>query len=122
LNSFREKWGFNLLARYEVLLTRYGPCGSYNPDTGKIIVLAKSDGSFRRSKSHHVVANEIVEIGIEPLIKNLKLTHEERERVTDLTCFLGLGDILQGYTMKLNDTSLSPIGDKILEIKELINF
>lgn len=111
LALFQKKWGFRLLPKYEVVLTSFGPGGRFDLDSGKIIALTKKDGSFKRRRPHHVVVQEIVEMGLEYFVKKFKLTHAEKERVADYTCSRGLGNILEKYTLKIDDPSLSPVGD-----------
>lgn len=115
LAIFSKKWGCNVLPRYEVVLTRYGPGGRYNPDTGSIIALTNIDGSFRRARPCLTVGHEIIEIGIHPLVKKFRLTHEEKERVADHVCIKGLADILEGYTFQTDDPNISPVGDKRID-------
>ena len=99
--KFNDQWGFKLFPQYQIHLTRYGPGGSYNSNTGVIIMMAKADGSFKRQNPLHSIIHELIHIGIEDVIvKKYGLTHWEKERVVDKICVLRFGLILPGYELQ----------------------
>ena len=48
LEAKRLPWGFKEFPVYKVLLTLYGSGGSYDPDTGAIVVLTTVEGGFKQ--------------------------------------------------------------------------
>ena len=102
LPKFSEfcEWGFNLHKKYEILLTLYGPGGSYDFTKGRIILLSrrltKAGGSS--SKTVNTIIHEMVHIGIEPIVRKFRLTHYEKERIVDLFCSKKLK--IRGYYMQ----------------------
>ncbi|MCW5818255.1 MAG: hypothetical protein KIT84_45070 [Labilithrix sp.] len=92
-----SRWGFTSAPRYEVVLTLYGPGGSYDPDTATITVLTTPDGRFKKEPLHNLV-HEMVHIGIErPIVRRFDLTHHEKERLVDRLCIVAFADLLPGY-------------------------
>lgn len=90
-----------LQLRYEVLLTLYGPGGSYRSDTGRVIMLTRPDGSFRRPIPHGTVIHEIVHIGIQRrLVRRYRLSHWEKERLVDLICARLFRGLLPTYRLQ----------------------
>ncbi|MFC1894377.1 hypothetical protein ACFLYH_00325 [Candidatus Dependentiae bacterium] len=94
-----KNWGFQLKPKYEVLLTLYGPGGSYYPEKniGKIII---HKNNMKRSIAT-IIAHEIVHIGIEEdIVKQYNLEHWEKERLVDLICSLYLKDFFPNYKIQ----------------------
>ncbi|MFH1295185.1 MAG: hypothetical protein ABIH84_01230, partial [bacterium] len=103
--KLQEVWGFKVFPTYTVKLTKYGPGGSYNSDTGEIIMLTTVDGDFKQLYPVDTVIHESVHIGIEDIIvKKYHLSHTEKERLVDLMC----RDLFQDT---LKDCRLQSIGD-----------
>lgn len=99
--DFRKKWDFKIFPQYNVLLTRYGPGGSYNPDQGTIIMLTDIDGKFPVFRPDETIVHEIIHLGIEENIVNFfKLNHLEKETLVDLICILKFKDILPNYQIQ----------------------
>jgi hypothetical protein len=103
LETFRRwssRWGFASAPRYEVILTLYGPGGSYDPDAATITVVTTPDGRFKKEPLHTLV-HEMVHIGIEgPIVRRFALTHPEKERLVDRICLVAFGDRLSGYRLQ----------------------
>lgn len=77
-------WDFKIFPKYEVVLTKYGPGGRYNPNTGTVELLIFKGGKFGREPTHTII-HEIVHIGIEDsIVEKFKLNHSEKERLVDL--------------------------------------
>ena len=96
--TWRRDWGFLLFTMYEVALTLYGPGGSYDPDSGRIILLTTPDGRFRTPHPVHTIVHEMIHIGIEqPIVERLGLSHPEKERLVDRLAVVGLGHVLTDY-------------------------
>lgn len=84
LIKIRNFWDFKVFSEYEILLTKYGPGGRYNPNIGRVILLTTKDGGFKR-ESPHTILHEITHIGIEDsIVKKYTLSHSEKERLVDL--------------------------------------
>lgn len=118
LASLEKNWGFKLFPTYLVVLTKYGPGGSYDSINGRITMLTTVEGSFKRPDPEHTILHEIVHIGIEDaIVKEYNLDHSEKERLVDLF-------IKKYYETELPDYKCQSIGnanlDKyILDIKSL---
>lgn len=114
--EMNKKWGFKIFPKYSVLLTRYGPGGSYNPNKGSVIMMTNINGTFKKFHPEETVIHEIIHIGIEEnIVSHFSLDHWEKEAVVDLICILNFKDILPNYQVqsqgnkKINDyiTSIS---------------
>ena len=98
LAVLEKNWGFHLKPKYEITLTLYGMGGSYDPDRGKIIMLAVPGWVIKVERKARTIVHEIVHIGIEEnIVKKYKLGHWQKERVVDLICSLYLKDLLPNY-------------------------
>jgi hypothetical protein len=72
---------FNLKDQYTIVLTKYGSGGSYNSQTGEVIVNIKDR---EKDLIMGTILHEIVHIGIEHLIESYHITHWRKERLVDL--------------------------------------
>ena len=111
--SLEQAWSFRLYPRYEVVLTLYGPGGSYDPDTGRITLFTRPDGTFKGGGGPHTIVHEMVHLGIEAsIVVRYSLLHWEKERVVDQLCLQKLGDILDGYRLQSSgNAQLDPFLD-----------
>jgi hypothetical protein len=99
-DGWARHWGFELHPRYEVVLTLYGPGGSYDPDRATITVLTTPEGTFRKEPLHNVV-HEMVHLGIErPIVRRFGLSHVEKERLVDRICVTAFPELLVGYRVQ----------------------
>jgi len=99
--ELNKLWNFKTFPKYEILLTLYGTGGSFNANTGTVIMLTRRDGTFRRKRPHETIIHEIVHIGIHDIIvSRYKLEHWEKERLVDLICLYYFGDILPEYKLQ----------------------
>ena len=104
LIDLRDDWGFVLHPRYEVILSLYGPGGSYYPETGRVMLMTTPMGRFKRKNPAHTIVHEMVHLGIQkPIVARFGLKHREKERIVDLICTLYLGDLLDGYQVNTRD-------------------
>ena len=95
--TWERGWGFERRAHYELVLTLYGPGGSYDSDKGVVTILTTADGAFRIDPLQNAV-HEMVHIGIErPIVRRFGLSHEEKERLVDLICLRAFRGFLPAY-------------------------
>jgi len=84
LVKIRNYWDFKIFSEYEILLTKYGLGGRYNPNIGRVVLLTTKEGEFKR-ESPHTILHEITHIGIEDsIVKKYSLGYSEKERLVDL--------------------------------------
>ena len=109
LRNICSFWEFKLLPNYTVVLTKYGPGGSYNVDAGKITMLTTIGGKFKRDYPHHTVMHEIVHMGIEDsIVQKYKLNHQEKERLVDLF-------VKKYFEKELPEYNLQSMGDSRID-------
>src|SRR3974390_2301654 len=63
-DGWTRAWGFEHRARIDVVLTLYGPGGSYDPDASTITVLVTAAGGLRKKTLDNVL-HEMLHLGIE---------------------------------------------------------
>lgn len=124
-SELNHTWGFVVKPNYSICLTRYGPGGSYNAITGKVIILTNSDGSFKHSYPTHTPIHEMVHIGIqEPIVEKFKLSHSEKERLVDKICLALFSNELPGYFIQqLGDPRINEFissADDIVHLPEVL--
>jgi len=89
--------------KYTVLLTLYGPGGSYNAETGTITMLTSLDGRFRGGGAAENVSHEMMHIAVErTLVQRFNLMHWEKERLVDVLVHRELGEWLPEYQIQQN--------------------
>jgi len=113
--EFNHLWNFKLLPKYEITLTKYGPGGNYDVKTGKIVMMTRVDGTFKRPSPGHTPVHEMVHIGIEEnIVQKYNLSHWEKESLVDLICFLSFKKELPNYhTQDRGDKRLIPYINEI---------
>ena len=47
LSELRKNWDIQMVPEYQIVLTKYGPGGSYDENTGTIVVLTTKDEEFK---------------------------------------------------------------------------
>ena len=72
---------FHLRDVYTVFLTKYGVGGSYDAQSGKVIVNIETRG---KEKMIGTIVHEIIHTGIEHLIVSCDVQHWHKERLVDL--------------------------------------
>ncbi len=122
--KFQKDWGFKVYPIYDVSLTRYGRGGTSYED-GRIVMMTRRDGTFKRKDPSHTPIHEMVELGVKDLARLYKLTQAERERFVDHLCILGLTKSIPEYKYQTDDPDLSHVGDKRVDeffsLKSLTN-
>ncbi len=121
LKEICKNWDFRIFPEYQILLTRYGPGGSYsyNDHEGKIIMLTTKEGFFKRKNPVETVIHEITHIGIEEsIVEKYKLNHWEKERLVDLIVKIIFKEELSDYILqKSGSTEL----DQYIEVEAIKN-
>ncbi len=104
LAEYRKKWGFQLPKKYNIRLTLYGPGGSYDPETGTIVLLTSRQATFKTGPNPlETILHEAVHIGIEAsIVARYRLTHWTKERIVDQFMASHFIDICPGYRMQPN--------------------
>jgi hypothetical protein len=116
--EYHEQWGFYLPQRYDVRLTLYGPGGSFDRETGTIIMLTTREGNFKRGKDPlETMLHESVHMGTEAqIVLSYGLSHWTTERVVDKFIIAHFSDLCPQYRIQPNvETGI----DIILEDKEV---
>ncbi|MEO1449371.1 MAG: hypothetical protein AAFV07_07560 [Bacteroidota bacterium] len=95
-------WSMHAPPVYQVMLTLYGPGGSYNPDEGSILIYTTPDGRFKQyDNPANTLIHEIVHIGIEAsLIQPYSASHPLKERMVDLIVQICFGPELPDYRLQ----------------------
>lgn len=95
-------WGFRVFEEYRVVLTLYGPGGSYDPENGSAVLFTTSNGDFKRYENPaNTLIHEFIHIGIETsIIQRFQVPHGLKERIVDNLVMLHFSDQLPGYRMQ----------------------
>ncbi|MEK6153212.1 hypothetical protein WIW50_08130 [Flavobacteriaceae bacterium 3-367] len=119
LEAKRLPWGFKEFPVYKVLLSLYGSGGSYNPDTGAIVVLTTVEGGFKQYRNPaNTLIHEIVHIGLEyPIMEKYQVPHGLKERIVDRFVYLIFGEHLPEY--KVQDMGDPRIDAHLRSIQDL---
>jgi hypothetical protein len=107
--KYKSNWGFKIFPTYTIHLTMYGMGGSYDPQTGTIILLTTPDGTFVRGNSPtQTVIHEMVHLGIEKcIVQEYSLGQKTKERIVDLFCNYHFLSLVPDYRLQPNqDTSI----------------
>lgn len=98
--KYVKLWGFKLHSNYVVKLTRYGPGGSYDCDSGHIILKTEKERMpSKRNNPSEIIVHEITHIGIErAIVERFNLSHEIKERLVDQFIVHHFKDIFPDYT------------------------
>lgn len=106
-----KSWGFVMFDSYQVLLTLYGPGGSYDNQTGQIVMLTTPTGGFKGyANPANTLIHELFHIGIEePVVRKYGLNHQQKERLVDLFVKVWFGEVLPEYRLQgFGDSRLDP--------------
>lgn len=117
LSEIHSKWEFKMFPQYQLDLTLYGPGGSYDPETGRILLMTRPDGSFKGYNNPvNTIIHEMIHIGIEEsIVKKYRLSHTLKEQLVDRCVRILFGDMLPDY--RIQDFGNNQI-DKYLKSKE----
>lgn len=108
MESYAGEFSFALPEQVTVVVTKYGVGGSFDVNSGRVVVMMKPDGTLQKPAAHLVV-HELLHIATdEAYAKCFKLTHAQNERFIDLLCRDMFGDLLRDYRMQ-------PMGDERMD-------
>ncbi|NRB50010.1 MAG: hypothetical protein HRU41_20205 [Saprospiraceae bacterium] len=122
IKRHKRDWSFKVYDTYPIVLTLYGPGGSYDPDTGRILVFTTSDGRFKTSdNAAHVIIHEMVHIGIEEsIIQALTVPHAFKERIVDQLVVVYCTKWLPDYRVQnMGETRIDPYLETRRDAKQL---
>ncbi|MEM9324708.1 MAG: hypothetical protein AAGA85_03595 [Bacteroidota bacterium] len=122
IESRSYAWGFKSFPRYKVVLTLYGPGGSYNPDDGSILLYTTETGQFKQyGNPINTLIHEITHIGIEQsIIQPLAVPHGLKERIVDTFVSLHFGDQLPDYRIQaMGDEGIDQYFTTLKDISDL---
>lgn len=103
LKEICKNWDFRIFPEYQIILTRYGPGGSYSytDKVGIITMLITREGGFKRKNPVETVIHEITHIGIEEsIVTKFDLRHWEKERLVDLIVKIVFKEELPNYNLQ----------------------
>lgn len=104
ISSWADYEGFEPRDSVTVTLSLYGPGGSFDPDTGHIILWTNAQGLFKGGGGLHTIIHEMIHIAIEHgIAQPLQLQHWERERLVDLLAQQEFPDLLPDYRLQGGD-------------------
>lgn len=103
---------FHVPEQYTVVLTLYGPGGSYDPSIGTITLFTTPDGLFKGGGGTHTIIHEMMHIAVEEgLVQQFGLSHWEKERLVDVLTQRELGHLLPDY--QLQSQGVAEMGEAI---------
>lgn len=110
LKAIKTEWPMTTFDQYRVILTLYGPGGSYNPDNGSIILYTNKEGGFKNYKNPaNTIIHEIVHISTEaPIMQKYQVYHSLKERIIDNL-------VLLLFAKNLPDYRMQPFGDERID-------
>lgn len=122
--KMHDSWGFVLFPEYEIKVTRYGMGGSYDKDTGRIVMRVKDDGTFLRNQPHHTPIHEMLHIGTEAtIVRRFGLNQREKERMIDRMVVSLFSDIAPDYRVhNIGNKGIEPYitPETVMELPEAI--
>lgn len=81
VEALKELGSFKSKDHYVIKFTIYGTGGSYNSESGEIIINIKA---YPKEKIPGIIIHEITHVGIEQLIRKYSIKQWDKERVVDL--------------------------------------
>lgn len=114
IDTMKNNWDFDfrMFDIYAVVFTLYGSGGSYDPDTGTLMLFTSKEGNFKNYHNpSNTIIHEIVHIGIEEsIVQKYNVPHTLKERIVDKMVFLLFGDLLPDYQIQnMGDTVIDDL-------------
>ncbi|MEO9869076.1 hypothetical protein [Ekhidna sp.] len=122
LGQLELDWNFKIHQPYVVKLTLYGPGGSYNPDTGHIVLFTTTEGGFKQYENPAcTIIHEIVHMGVEQsLIQKLRIPHTSKERIVDQFVLLNFQNLIPSYQLQdMGDYRADAFMNSLDDLKDL---
>jgi len=114
LCNLNRNGNFNLFPLYQIILTKYGPGGSYDKNTGKVTIFTTEKGEFGFYDPIENIVHEIIHIGIEKsIVEKYKLSHGEKENLVDLIARYFFKEETPNYQMQ--PTEIKDLGKYVNE-------
>lgn len=110
-SELEKEWSFKKFDKYEVKLTLYGPGGSYDPETGSLLIFTTKEGDFKQYKNPaNTIIHEVIHIGIEESIVNkYQVSHSLKERIVDKLVLICFSQYLPEYQQQsIGDSRINP--------------
>ncbi|PKP23731.1 MAG: hypothetical protein CVU06_06775 [Bacteroidetes bacterium HGW-Bacteroidetes-22] len=110
MHRLSSKWDYNPRPGYTILLTLYGPGGSYNDETGQITLFTTVYGTFKGyNNPENTLIHELFHIMTEqPVVQKYNLTHQQKERLVDLF-------VKTWFATRLPDYRIQGFGDSRMD-------
>lgn len=121
IEALSLNWEFETHPTYNIRLTLYGPGGSYEADTGEVILFTTNEGNFKQYRDpENTIIHEITHIGIEKtLIQRYQVPHAMKERIVDLFVLTNFRELLPLYIpQNMGDERIDPFMN-LSELKDL---
>lgn len=102
MHKLSAGWGYESHPDYTILLTLYGPGGSYDDSSRLITLFTTADGNFKGyNNPGNTLIHELFHIMIEKqVVQKYNLTHQQKERLVDLFIKTWFGAKLPDYRIQ----------------------
>lgn len=102
LESKKWDWSFKTFPKYEVVLTLYGPGGSYDSDLGKAVLFTTPEGGFKNYiNPANTILHEMIHMGIEDsIIQQYQVPHGAKEGIVDQMVLVLFSEFLPDYKLQ----------------------
>ena len=120
--ELEKDWDYKIFEKYKIQLTLYGPGGSYDPDTGEILIYTTKDGNFKQYKDpSNTLIHEINHIGTQASIMNkYNVSHPLKERIIDHLVMINFKQYLPDYKIQsFGDARIDDFLNQKADLKEL---
>jgi hypothetical protein len=93
--------GIRRYARYEIILTLYGPGGMYDAHSGAITLQTTVSGFFKGEGGVPTLFHEMLHLAVEEgIVQHFGLSHWEKERLVDLLSQTAFDSLRLSYRMQ----------------------
>jgi hypothetical protein len=120
--ALEKDWEYKVFEKYKIKLTLYGPGGSYDPDTGEILIYTTKEGGFKQYRDpSNTLIHEIIHIGTEAsIMSKYNVSHPLKERIIDNLVMINFKQYLPDYKIQsFGDARIDAFLTKEEDIKQL---